>query len=140
MAALGGFCQFCLRIAGVRRGGGGGGLEDSAPDVAFCRCSKLRGSRESAFWRKDQILVQVAGVPALFRCGMEVAHGGFIQGKYVRPIVYELNRGDLLLDHPFGQSRAVDHDAPGVKELFVVPIVHCVYDVGNVVAGVGFPG
>jgi len=55
-------------------------------------------------------------------------------------VVYELHRGDLLLDHPFRESRAVDHDASGVEELFVVPVVHCVYNVCDVVACVGFPG
>jgi len=61
--------------------GGEEELENSAPDITFSRCVQLRSSRESALWGEDQILVQVAGVPALLRRGVEVVHGGLVQGQ-----------------------------------------------------------
>ena len=53
-------------------------------------------------------------------------------------MVYELDCSDLLLDHPFSYSGTVDHDTSGIEELFVVPIVHCIRDVWNVVACIRF--
>ena len=111
---------------------------DGSPEAAAAAATRARRGWKGTSWWVCKIILEVRVVATGLSLGVKICHESVIE-RYERiPEIHERHGHNVALNRTVAETGVINHDAVDIIVRGVVFVEHCISNIWNVIAGVGF--